>query len=116
VGRGTAEEWIKESQNAVKLTRLSCHDFKENQVWLQLLALAYDFGNFLRQRVLLRSVKHWSLTTLREKLARIEPKVVRHAWHVILQMAEIAVPRESFRAIIGRIKRIGLRPPLVGAG
>jgi len=26
-GRGTAEQWIKEGKNAVKWTRLSCHDF-----------------------------------------------------------------------------------------
>ena len=40
-GRGTAEQWIKEGKNAVKWTRLSCHDFVDNQVRLQLFALAY---------------------------------------------------------------------------
>jgi len=30
--RGTAEQWIKEDKNAVKWTRLSCHDFVDNQV------------------------------------------------------------------------------------
>jgi hypothetical protein len=34
--RGTAEQWIKEGKNAVKWTRLSCHDFVANQVRLQL--------------------------------------------------------------------------------
>ena len=29
--RGTAEQWIKEGKNAVKWTRLSCHDFVDNQ-------------------------------------------------------------------------------------
>jgi len=28
--RGTAEQWIKEGKNAVKWTRLSCHDFVDN--------------------------------------------------------------------------------------
>jgi len=32
--RGTAEQWIKEGKNAVKWTRLSCHDFVDNQVRL----------------------------------------------------------------------------------
>ena len=40
-GRGTAEQWIKEGKNAVKWTRLSCHHFVDNQVRLQLFALAY---------------------------------------------------------------------------
>src|SRR5271170_4513889 len=63
--RGTAEQWIKEGKNAVRWTRLSCHDFVDNQVRLHLFVLAYNMGNFLRQTVLPRSVRHWSLTTLR---------------------------------------------------
>jgi len=47
--RGTAEQWIKEGKNAVKWTKLSCHDFVDNQVRLQLFALAYNLGNFLRR-------------------------------------------------------------------
>jgi hypothetical protein len=30
--RGTAEQWIKASKEAVKLTRLSCHRFPGNEV------------------------------------------------------------------------------------
>ena len=51
-GRGTAEQWIKEGKNAIKWTRLSCRGFKDNQVRLQLFALAYNLGNFLRQLAL----------------------------------------------------------------
>ena len=34
--RGAAEQWIKEGKQAVKMTRLSCHRFRSNQVrrWL----------------------------------------------------------------------------------
>ena len=110
-GRGTAEQWIKEGKNAVKWTRLSCHDFVDNQVRLQLFALAYNLGNFLRRLALPRSVKHWSLTTLREKLIKIGAKVVAHSRYVIFQMAEVAVPRGLFRAILERIRR--LKPPSV---
>jgi len=46
--RSTAEQWIKEDKNAIKWTKLSCHDFVDNQVRLQLFALAYNLGNFLR--------------------------------------------------------------------
>jgi hypothetical protein len=108
-GRGTAEQWIKEGKNAVKWTRLSCHDFVDNQVRLQLFALAYNLGNFLRRLALPRSVKHWSLTTLRDKLIKIGAKVVAHSRYVFFQMAEVAVPKRLFRAILERIRR--LRPP-----
>ena len=92
----------------MKWTRLSCHDFVDNQVRLQLFVLAYNMGNFLRQAVLPRWVRHWSLTTLREKLIKIGAKVVRHSRQVVFQMAEVAVPRELFRAILQAIERLRL--------
>jgi len=112
--RGTAEQWIKEGKNAVRWMRLSCHDFVDNQVRLLLFVLAYNLGNFLRQAVLPRSVRHWSLTTLREKLIKIGAKVVRHSRQVIFQMAEVAVPRELFRDILRAIE--SLRMPAVASG
>jgi hypothetical protein len=102
-GRGTAEQWIKEGKNAIHWTKLSCHDFKDNQVRLQLFALAYNLGNFLRTWVLPKKIAHWSMTTLREKLIKIGAKVVRHARAVVFQMAEVAVPRDIFGAILKRI-------------
>jgi hypothetical protein len=30
--RGTAEQWIKEGKNAIKWTRLSCHDFVDRRI------------------------------------------------------------------------------------
>jgi hypothetical protein len=106
--RGTAEQWIKEGKYALNWTRLSCHDFVDNQVRLQLFALAYNLGNFLRRLVLPREVKHWSLTSLREKLVKIGAKVVRHSSYVVFQMAEVAVPRKLFSAILERIRRLRL--------
>ena len=39
--RGTAEQHIKEGKNAIRWTRLSCQKFRNNEVRLQLHALAY---------------------------------------------------------------------------
>jgi hypothetical protein len=72
--------------------------------------------NFLRRLVLPRSVKHWSLTTLREKLVKAGAELVRHAKYVTFHMAEVAVPRELFAAILDRIQRFGVPPPLVQRG
>ena len=101
-------------KNAVRWTRLSCHDFVDNEVRLLLFVLAYNLGNYLRQAVLPRSVSHWTLTTLREKLIKIGAKVVTHARRVIFQMAEVEVPRELFRAILEAIDR--LRVPVSSSG
>ena len=87
-------------------TRLSCRRFRHNQVRLQLFALAYNLGNFLRQLALPREVKHWSLTTLRERLIKIGAKVVSHSRALTFQLAEVAVPRALFAAILGRIDRL----------
>ncbi len=100
----------------MKWTRLTCRNFRDNQVRLQLFALAYNLGNFLRRLALPSSVKHWSLTTLREKLIKIGAKVVQHAKYVTFQMAEVAVPRDLFAAILDRIQRFGVPPPLIRCG
>jgi len=110
-GRGTAEQWIKEGKNAVKWTKLSCRTFKDNQARLQLFALAHNLANFLRRLAVPKSVSHWTLTTLREKLIKIGAKVVRHSKYVTFQLAEVAVPRELFAAILQRIARLAMPPP-----
>ena len=107
--RGTAEQWIKEGKDAVKWTRLSCRNFRDNQVRLQLFALAYNLGNFLRRLVLPQSIKHWSLTTLREKLIKIGAKIVNTSRYIYFQMAEVAVPRELFASILRRIGNLKLK-------
>jgi len=108
--RGTAEQWMEEGKYAVKWTRLSCHGFRDNTVRLQLFALAYSLANFVRRLVLLGAVKHWSLTTLREKLIKIGAKVVCHARYVTFQKAEVAIPRRLFATILRRIGKLSPVP------
>jgi hypothetical protein len=108
-GRGTAEQWIKEGKYALNWTRLSCHRFVANQVRLLLFLLAYNLGNFLRRLGLPGAVKDWSLRSLQLKLIKIGGRVVRHARRIIFQLAEVAVPKELFAAILGRL--VLLRAP-----
>ena len=56
-------------------------------------------------------MKHCSLTTLRKKLIKIGAKVVRHAKYATFHMAEVAVPRELFAAIVERIQDLAVPPP-----
>jgi len=88
----------------------------DNRVRLQVFALAYNLGNFLRRLALPESVKKWSLTTLREKLIKIGAKVVSHSRYVVFQMAEAAVPRTLFREILQRIRQLKASPELVRTG
>jgi len=78
---------------------------------LQLHALAYNLANFMRTLVLPEAIKHWSLTSLREKLVKIGAKVMLHGRYVIFQMAEVAVPRELFHEILRLIAELRPQPP-----
>ena len=93
---------------------MSCRAFRDNAVRLQLFALAYNLANFLRSLALPDEVAQWSLTTLREKLVKIGARIVRHGRYLVFQLAEVAVSRALFAAILYRIDRLR-GPPLAAA-
>jgi len=92
-------------------TRLSCRRFQNNAVRLQLHALAYNLGNFMRTLALPEAVKHWSLTSLKERLVKIGARIVTHGRYVTFQMAEVAVPRGLFEEILPLIAQLRPQPP-----
>ena len=57
-----------------------------------------------RKLALPKEVKHWSLTTQREKLIKVGAKIVRHGRYITCQMAEVTAPRALF-ANIQRMSR-----------
>ena len=76
--RGTAEQWIKEGKQAVKLT-LSCHRFRCNEVRLWLSRNAYHLGNLWRRLVLPKGIETWLLTGLQQRLVKTGGRLVNHA-------------------------------------
>ena len=78
---------------------------------LQLHALAYNLGNFLRTLATPEPIKDWSLTTLKDKLIKIGAKVVSHGHYVIFQMAEVAIARQMFQEILRLIAELRPQPP-----
>ena len=53
---------------------------------------------------------------MQAKLIKIGAKVVRHASYVTFQLAEVAVPRDLFAAILERLQRFSVPPPVVQRG
>ncbi len=53
---------------------------------------------------------HRSLTTLREKLLKIDARMVRHSRYITFQLAEVAVSRQVFGQILARIARLCAPP------
>ena len=78
---------------------------------LVLLVASSADPHSLASLALPQGVEHWSLTTLREKLVKIGAKVTRHARCVTCQLAEMAVPRRLFAAILDRIAQLATPPP-----
>jgi hypothetical protein len=107
--RGTAEQWIKEGKQAVKMTRLSCHRFRSNEVRLALSLLAYNLGNLWRRLALPRQIENWSLTSLQQRLVKTGGRLVKHARYYWLFLAEGHLNRRRFGAMLGRIVLLPLR-------
>ena len=98
--------YLKEGKYTLNWTRLSCHKFVANQARLQLFVLAYNLGNFLRRLALPKVVKEWSLRSLQMKLIKTGAKLVHHARRLVFQLAEVAVSKEVFAAVLERIERL----------
>jgi len=101
--RGTAEQWIKEGKQAVKMTRLSCHRFRSNEVRLWLSLIAYNLGNLWRRLALPRKIQNWSLTSLQQRLVKTGGRLVKHARYYWLTLAESHLTRRLFTSMVRRI-------------
>jgi hypothetical protein len=101
--RGTAEQWIKEGKQAVKMTRLSCHRFRANEVRLWLSVIAYNLGNLWRRLVLPARIGNWSLTSLQQRLVKTGGRLIKHARYYWLLLAEGHLTRRLFGSMLGRI-------------
>jgi hypothetical protein len=101
--RGTAEQWIREGKQAVKMTRLSCHRFRSNEVRLWLSVIAYNLGNLWRRLVLPKKIENWSLTSLQQRLVKTGGRLVKHARYYWLMLAESHLTRRLFAGMVRRI-------------
>ena len=106
--RGTAEQWIKEGKQAVKMTRLSCHRFRSNEVRLWLSVIAYNLGNLWRRLVLPRRIDHWSLSSLQQRLVKTGGRLVKHARYYWLMLAESHLTRRLFGSMVRRIDALAV--------
>jgi hypothetical protein len=106
--RGTAEQWIKEGKQAVKMTRLSCHRFRSNEVRLWLSVIAYNLGNLWRRLALPHRISNWSLTSLEQRLVKTGGRLIKHARYYWLLLAESHLTRRLFGSMLLRIAGLSL--------
>ena len=106
--RETTEQWIKEGKQAVKMTRLSYHRFRSNEVRLWLTILAYHLGNLWRRLVLPQRIENWSWTSLQQQLVKTGGRLVNHARYYWFLLAESHLTRRLFASMLGRIDGLPL--------
>jgi hypothetical protein len=94
---------IKESKQAVALTRLSCHRFRANEVRLWLSLITYNLGNLWRRLALPTRVATWSLTSLQQRLVKTGGRLIQHARYYWLLLAESHLTRRLFGNMLQKI-------------
>ena len=107
-GRGTAEQWIKEGKYARTGPGSPATGSWPIRCGFNYSSWPYNLGNFLRRLGLPKAIKDWSLRSLQVKLIKMVGRIVRHARQIVFQLAEVAVSREMFAAILERISRLSL--------
>jgi hypothetical protein len=106
--RGTAQQWIKERKQAVKITRLSCHRFRSNEVRLWLSVIAHNLGNLWRRLALPQRIGKWFLTSLQRRLLKTGGRLMKQARYYWLVLAEGHLSRRLFGAMLRRIATLPL--------
>ena len=92
----------------MKITRLSCHRFRSNEVRLWLSVIAYNLGNLWRRLVLPRRIGNWSLTSLQQRLVKTGGRLLKHARYYWLLLAESHLTRRLLGAMLRRIELLPL--------
>lgn len=76
---------------------------RSNEVRLWLSVIAYNLGNLWRRLVLPKGTANWSLTSLQQRLVKTSGRLVKHALHYWLLLAESYLTRRLFGSVVRRI-------------
>jgi hypothetical protein len=109
VGRGDAENRIKELKLHLKADRTSCHTFAANQFRLLLHTFAFVLLWHLRQAATGTELATASFETLRLRLLKVGARVKETVRRVVLQLASSYPYQRLFATVLSNIQEIPLR-------
>ena len=92
----------------MKITRLSCHRFRSNEVRLWLSVIAHNLGNLWRRLALPQRIGKWFLTSLQRRLLKTGGRLMKQARYYWLVLAEGHLSRRLFGAMLRRIATLPL--------
>ena len=95
-------------KQAMKMTRLSCHRFRGNEIRLWLRVIAYNLGNLGADWPCPKRIDTWSLTSLQQRLVNTGGRLVKHARYYWLLLAEGHLTPRLFGAILQRLETLSM--------
>ena len=101
--------YLRLNPAVVKITRLSCHRFRSNEVPLWLSVIAYNLGNLWQRLVLPRRIEKWSLSSLQQRLVKTGGRLIKQARYFWLLLAESHLTRRLFGSMVRRIAALPVR-------
>jgi len=109
VGRGDAENRIKELKNHLKADRTSCHAFPANQFRLLLHTFAFVLLWHLRQGLAGTELATATFETLRLKLLKVGARVRESCRRVLVSIASSYPYQTLFSTVLANLQAIPLR-------
>ena len=92
----------------MKMTGLSCHRFRSNEVRLWLSLIAYNLGNLWRRLALPRKIGNGSLTSWQQRLVKTGGRLVKHGRYYWVLLAEGHLSRRLFSSMLRMISALPL--------
>jgi len=109
VGRGDAENRIKELKLHLKADRTSCHSFAANQFRLLLHTFAFVLMWHLRQAAAGTELATATFETLRLRLLKVGARVQETVRRVVLHLASSYPYQDLFATVLSNIQAVPLR-------
>lgn len=104
--RSTAELIIRELKDAYALGKIPAHDFAANEIFFQIVLLAYNLLNWFKRLCLPLSWQHMTLQRLRHRFLLIPAQLARPAGRPTLRIMPSHIYSAEFIEISKRIKKV----------
>lgn len=108
--RGTAETYIDEFKNGLRMDRLSCEEFVANAFRLVLSAAAYNLMRVFRGALAGTELETASIETIRTRLIKIGARVRQTVRRIWVHLSSAFPLREVLARVVAAIR--GLPPPV----
>jgi len=109
--RGTAETFIDEFKNGLKMDRLSCKRFVANAFRLVLTAVAYNLMRVLRDALVGTELEGASIETIRSRLLKIGARVRQTVRRIWVHLSSAFPLRQVLAQVAAAVRSLSPRRP-----